>query len=62
MMMSICEPAHFFPCSGVPTRECNSFMQRTVIAGSETYLENIFVDEPSCEIVFRKFANGSSWP
>lgn len=34
-------------------------MQRTITAGSETYTENIYADEPSCEVVFRKVANGS---
>merc|ERR1739838_99734 len=59
MMLSIREPARFFPCSGVSIKECNGFVQRSITAGSETYLENIYSDEPSCEITFRKFVNGA---
>merc|ERR1712165_627920 len=59
MMLSIREPARFFSCSGVSIKECSGFVQRTITAGSETYLENIYVDEPSCEIVFRKLVNGA---
>merc|ERR1712117_214288 len=39
--------------------ECTGFVQRTITAGSETYIENIYADEPSCELVFRKLVNGS---
>merc|ERR1712232_1303200 len=35
------------------------FVQRTMTANGETYVENIYSDEPSCEIVFRKLFNGS---
>jgi len=59
MMLSIRDPARFFPCSGVSIKECAGFVQRTITAGSETYMENIYSDEPSCEIVFRKLVNGS---
>jgi len=59
MMLSLREPARFFPCSGVSIKECNGFVQRTITTGSETYSENISDDEPSCEIVFRKLVNGS---
>merc|ERR1739846_217982 len=59
MLLSIRDPARFFPCSGVSIKECNGFVQRTITAGTETYLENIFVDEPSCEITFRKLVNGA---
>merc|ERR1712241_792457 len=59
MMLSIREPARFFPCTGISIKECNGFVQRTITAGSETYLENIYSDEPSCEITFRKLKNGS---
>ena len=34
-------------------------MQRTITAGSETFLENIYTDEASCEMVFRKLVNGA---
>ena len=33
-------------------------VQRTITAGSETYLEDIYTDEPSCEVIFRKLVNG----
>merc|ERR1719512_684820 len=59
MMLSIRDPARFFPCSGVSIKECTGFVQRTITAGSETYIENIYADEPSCELVFRKLFNGS---
>merc|ERR1711963_1202195 len=59
MMVSIRDPARFFPCSSVSIRECTGFVQRTITAGSETYIENIYADEPSCELVFRKLVNGS---
>merc|ERR1711963_1010290 len=59
MMVSIRDPARFFPCSSVSIRECTGFVQRTITAGSETYIENIYSDEPSCELVFRKLVNGS---
>merc|ERR1719414_2647349 len=59
LMLSIRDPARFFKCSGVSTKECNGFVQRTITAGSETYLENIYVDEQSCEICFRKLVNGA---
>merc|ERR1712079_499964 len=59
MMLSIRDPARFFSCSGVSIKECAGFVQRTITAGSETYLENIYADEPSCELVFRKLVNGS---
>merc|ERR1711963_137410 len=59
MMLSIRDPARFFPCSSVSIRECTGFVQRTITAGSETYIENIYSDEPSCELVFRKLVNGS---
>merc|ERR1711963_869960 len=59
MMLSIRDPARFFSCSGVSIKECAGFVQRTITAGSETYIENIYSDEPSCELVFRKLFNGS---
>jgi len=59
MMLSIRDPARFFSCSGVSIKECAGFVQRTITAGSETYIENIYADEPSCELVFRKLVNGS---
>merc|ERR1711884_137304 len=58
MMLSLRDPARFFACSGVSIKECSGFVQRTITAGSETYLENIYVNEPSCEIAFRKLFNG----
>merc|ERR1712051_77420 len=39
--------------------ESKGFVQRTITANGETYLENIYCDEPSCEIVYRKLFNGS---
>merc|ERR1712242_663766 len=39
--------------------ECKGFVQRTMTANGETYIENIYADEPSCELVFRKLFNGS---
>merc|ERR1712027_293272 len=59
MMISIRDPARFFPCSDVSIKECAGFVQRTITAGSETYIENIYSDEPSCEIVYRKLVNSS---
>merc|ERR1711992_234432 len=59
MMLSIREPARFFPCTGISIKGCNGFVQRTITAGSETYLENIYSDEPSCEITFRKLVSGA---
>merc|ERR1712045_661668 len=59
MMLSIRDPARFFPCSGVSIKECTGFVQRTITTGSETYIENIYSDEPSCELVFRKLFNGA---
>merc|ERR1719210_3299722 len=58
MMASIREPARYFPCSDVSIKECNGFLQRTLTANGETYLENIYDDEASCEIVYRKLVNG----
>ena len=34
-------------------------MQRTITAGSETYLENIYSDETSCGLISRKLVNGA---
>merc|ERR1712176_1329888 len=59
LMLSIRDPSRFFQCSGAFTKEGDGYVQRTITAGSETYLENIYVDESSCEIAFRKLANGS---
>merc|ERR1719346_618158 len=59
MLLSIRDPARFFPCSNVSIKDCPGFVQRTLTAGSETYLENIYTDELSCEIVFRKLLNGT---
>merc|ERR1712241_1198551 len=59
MILSIRDPARFFQCSGVSIKECAGFVQRMITTGSETYIENIYVDEPSCELVFRKLFNGS---
>ena len=59
MMESIREPSRFYACSNVVIKECNGFMQRTMTANGETYVENIYSDEPSCEIVYRKLLNGS---
>merc|ERR1719195_1594478 len=59
MMESIRDPARFFACSDVSIKECAGFVQRTITANGETYPENIYEDEPSCEIVYRKLVNGS---
>merc|ERR1719277_2006551 len=59
MMESIREPARFYACSDVSIKECKGFVQRTLTANGENYVENIYADEPSCEIVFRKLFNGS---
>merc|ERR1719446_1688171 len=59
MMESIREPSRFFACSDVSIKECKGFVQRTITANGETYIENIYCDEPSCEIVYRKLFNGS---
>merc|ERR1719433_1269122 len=59
MMESIREPARFYACSDVSIKECNGFVQRTMTANGETYIENIYSDEPSCELVYRKLVNGS---
>jgi len=34
-------------------------VQRTVTANGETYIEDIYCDEPSCEVVYRKLYNGT---
>jgi len=59
MMESIREPARFYACSDVSIKECKGFVQRTMTANGETYIENIYSDEPSCELVYRKLVNGS---
>jgi len=56
---SIREPARFYACSDVSIKECAGFVQRTLTANGETYVENIYSNEPSCEIVYRKLVNGS---
>merc|ERR1719195_215903 len=58
-MESIGEPSRFYACSDVAIKECNGFVQRTLTANGETYVENIYSDEPSCELVYRKLVNGS---
>merc|ERR1719512_482296 len=58
-MESIREPARFYACSDVAIKECNGFVQRTITANGETYVENIYSNEPSSEIVYRKLLNGS---
>merc|ERR1719373_314136 len=58
-MESIREPARFYSCSNVSIKECTGFVQRKITANGETYLENIYCDEPSCEIAYRKLVNGS---
>merc|ERR1712241_1181901 len=59
MMASIREPARFYPCSAVSILERQGFVQRTLTANGETYLENIYDDEESCEIVYRELTNGA---
>ena len=59
MTSSIRDPARFFACSDVSTKECAGFAQRTTTANGETHPENIYEDEPSCEIVYRNLVNGS---
>jgi len=58
MMASTREPARYFSCSDVSIKECSGFLQRTLTANGQTYLENIYSDEASCEIVYRKLVNG----
>merc|ERR1719203_2684437 len=57
-MESVREPP-FFACSNVSVKECQGFVQRTLTASGVTSMENIYSDEPSCEIVYRKVVNGS---
>jgi len=59
MMESIREPARFYACSDISIKECNGFLQRTLTANGQTTLENIYCDESSCEIVYRKLVNGA---
>merc|ERR1711953_1497780 len=59
MMGSIRDPARFFACSDVRIKEGAGFVQRTITANGETYLENIYEDEPSCEVAYRKLVNCS---
>merc|ERR550534_1369354 len=59
MMASIREPTRFFSCSDVQILERQGFVQRTLTANGETYLENIYADDASCEIVYRKLVNGA---
>ena len=59
MMLSLRDPARFFPCSGVSIKECSGFVQRIMTAGSETYAESIYIDEVSCEMAFRELVNGA---
>ena len=51
--------ARFYACSGVSIKEYAGLVQRTLTANGETYVENIYSNEPSCEIVYRKLVNGS---
>merc|ERR1719203_1240319 len=57
-MESVREPP-FFACSNVSVEECQGFVQRTLTTNGVTSVENIYSDEPSCEIVYRKVVNGS---
>jgi len=59
MVLPIHVPARFFPCSGVSIMECKSLAQRTITTGSETFIGNVFADEPSCEVAFRGPSDGS---
>jgi len=59
MTESLREPGRFYACTDVSVKECKGFLQRTITANGETYLENIYADEPSCEIVYRKLVNGA---
>merc|ERR1712012_617522 len=59
MLKSIREPQAFFQCSGVSIKDCNGFVQRTMTANGETYTENIYEDELSCELVYRKLVFGA---
>jgi len=58
-MASVREPARFCACSDVYSKENKGFVQRTVTANGETYIEDIYCDEPSCEVVYRKLYNGT---
>jgi len=59
IMASIREPGRFYSCSGVSIRERSGFVERTLTANGETFVENIYDDEKTSEIVFRKLVNGS---
>ena len=59
MMESIRDPARFFACSDVSIKECAGFVQRTITANGETYLEISYASVPPCESVYRKLVNGS---
>merc|ERR1712203_1024413 len=59
ILSSLRDPARFYPCSGVSIAERQGFIQRTLTANGETYTENIYDDEASCEIVYRKLSNGA---
>merc|ERR1712032_241889 len=39
--------------------EKQGYIQRTLTASGQTYTENIYDDEASCEIVYRKLSNGA---
>merc|ERR1719461_631058 len=41
MMESIREPARFYACSDVSIKECKGFVQRTITANAETYIERV---------------------
>jgi len=60
MMASVRDPARFFDCSEVSVEECKGCVRRELlIAHGEASLEHIYVDEPSCEVVYRRLVNGA---
>ena len=59
MILSIRDPARFFPCSGVSITECTGFVQCAITTGSGTYIVNIYEDGPACELVPRNLVYGS---
>merc|ERR1719422_1070702 len=58
MLKSIREPQAFYQCSGVSITDCKGFVQRTMTVNGASTTENIFEEELSCELVYRKLVNG----
>ena len=56
MLLSIHNPARFFSCPDVSTKECSGSVQCTFTAGSETYMRT---SVPTCPHV--SLCSASSW-